>query len=378
MKSNLFLATLILTSSIFIGCSKEETIESEPVQQEEPTNEFNKSITVEYSSIIQDVIQLNDSSYIMVGAEYFNFNNSNLIMKIDKFGNKEWATTMKDRHSPYGFEKVFYDNGSLMAYRSSRYSNQLGEAPEMVKFDSKGNIMDNFIIQNSINAKDIIKDNNDFIAIGTGGSLQRFAIQKINPSGVLVWNNSDGAPPCSSISKLPDGNFISIGHSNNLADNLLIKIDPFGKKIWTKQIRGRKILALIDNGFIAFIYNGFESTSIARFDEQGNEIWNYKVDLNEGINFDNSLTLINYGTNHFIFSFSTEFNRKVITYVLDKDGKLSNKFDTNLENSLINQVTITKTLKKDLFITYETNSYLNGQPEFKLNFIKIPSSEILK
>ena len=378
MKSNLFLATLILTSSIFIGCSKEETIENEPIQQEESTNEFNKSITVEYPTIIQDVIQIDDSSYILVGAEFFNWKNSNLIMKIDKFGNKEWSTVMKNTHSPNGFERVFYDNGNLIAYRSNHYSLEDGEAPEMVIFDSNGRIIDNFIIENSIVANDIIKDNDDYIAVGTGGSLARFAIQKINSSGVLVWNKSDGNPVSASISKLPDGHFIAIGHSSNLADNLLVKINPNGEKIWTKQIRGRKILALSDNGFFAFIYNGFESTSLARFDEQGNEVWNYKVDLNEGINIDNRLTLINYGTDHFIFSFSTEFNRKVITYVLDKDGKLSNKFETNLENSHINQVTITVTLEKELFITYETNPYLNGKPKFKLNFIKIPSSKILK
>lgn len=378
MKSKLFLIILILTSYFFNGCSQEESIENESVQ-EETTSEFNKSITFQYDSVIQDVIQLSDDSYIMVGAEYFNSNNTNLIIKIDKYGNKEWTTTMKDRHSPYGFERVFYDNGTLMAHRSSHYSKKVGEAPEMVRFDSKGIIVDNFIIENSVNANDIIKDNDDYIAIGKGGTLQRFGIQKISSSGALVWNKSDGSPACSSISKLPDGNFICIGNSNNLADNLLIKINPAGEKIWTKQIRGRKVLALSDNGFIAFINNGFESTSLARFDEQGNEIWNYKVDTNEGIRFDNSLTLINYGTNHFIFSFSTEFNRKVTTYVLDKSGTLSNKLNTNLDNnSIIDQVTITKTLDEGLFITYDTNPYLNGKFEFKLNFIKIPSSEILK
>ena len=232
IKKLLIVFSIILPS--ILGCSKNVPEKEQAEEIVETSDSFIKSITtIDSLSNIQSAIQLKDSSYILVGSIQIDLKTRNLIIKLDKYGNKKWLKVMPNTNSPNGFERIFVDNNQLVAYRGHSYSYEAGEAPVLVYFNNNGDIVNEFEIENSIGGYDVLQENDGYIAIGGFN----YEVQKINKQGNVVWTEKHANAPGLSISKLQDGNFITIGGATYTGPGeFLVKIDNSGKKIWSKTV----------------------------------------------------------------------------------------------------------------------------------------------
>ena len=300
MKISKMLIVFSIILPCIIGCSKDIPEKEQAKEIVESADSFRKSITtIDSLSNIQCVIQLKDSSYMLVGGIQINLKAKNLIIKLDKYGNKEWLK-MPDTHAPNGFERVFVDGNQLVAYRSYIHSNY----PALVYFNNNGDVVNEFEIANSIVGYDVLQENDGYIAIGEIEGFE--GVQKINKQGTVVWTEKLSDATGLSISKLPDGNFITIGGAtySGPGGDFLVKIDNAGKKIWSKTVSGYSVLALPDTGFIILAHNKYTNNiELIRFDKEGNQLWTHLTDYNTDVN---SLLvtgpwLFKYGADHYAY-----------------------------------------------------------------------------
>lgn len=383
MKTNKLLIVFLIILLSLLGCSKDAPeIEEAEETFVESTDSFNKSITtIDSINNIQSAIQLKDSSYILVGGIQIDMETRNLIIKLDKYGNKEWLKVMQNTRTPNGFERIFVDNNQLVAYRSSRYGYEPGEAPALVYFNNKGDILDEFQIENSILGFDVLQEDDGYVA---AGRISDFEVQKINKQGIVIWTeklaNADGL----SISKLQDGNYITIGGGTSSGqDEFLIKIDNSGKKIWSKPIQGYKVLALPDNGFIALPQIDYtDKIELIRFDEDGNQLWKHELDNEWGIDINSMLRhswLFNYGTDHYVYCLHNNVPYpELIFNVINSKGYLINTLNIKLNyDADMKGVSVTKTLDGGFLIVSSSIISSNLKLYGAIDIVKIPRSEVL-
>ncbi|WBX75334.1 hypothetical protein PG911_11770 [Tenacibaculum ovolyticum] len=382
MKKRKLAIVLLLIILITYSCNKDDSEIKENEIEEiviEPTDNFKKSITYKDSIInIKNIIQVKDSGYILVGGFRFGHESEikDLIIKLDKYGNKQWLKVRQDTYSPNGLEQIFYDNNKLVGYRSHTY--QSGSAPVLVYFDENGNEIDNFHISNSIAGFDVLQENDGYIV---AGSINDFVVQKINKQGHVLWTEKHADATGFSISKSQDNNFIAIGGSHSgVSGEFLIKMDHFGKKIWSKPVRGYKVVALPNNTFIALTGHDNEKVELTQFESNGNQIWNHKTELEwssiSGASTDSYL--LNYGLDNFVFGLKT--HQKLIIKVINNKGNIVSirNIPFNATDN-IDDINIIKTLDNGLLVTYSGKKWNNNTSNFDaiINLIKISHSEII-
>lgn len=314
--------------------STEETIAE---TSEETTEETTTLSTEEFQYFhttpdslfqINRIAQLNDNSYVLAGgvniiggAEF----TQNAIIKLDKYGVREWTNIMPNSITPKGLEGFFIQGNNFVGYRSSRYSE--GDEPSLINFDQSGNPIYEIPIKNSVVGHDIVKVEGGYLV---SSDHNDFELQKVTENGEVDWTVTVGDRGGKSISKLFDGNYITIGGSTFTAQgNFLHKVTPTGELLWSKQYKGMKIHALPDNGFVAFT-GPIEGLKLIRFDEDGNVLWeksipnasNYSSSNGQGVN------IFNYNMDYIVYTILTvdeSFKYGLEISVIDLNGVLVNK-----------------------------------------------------
>ncbi|NDK55168.1 hypothetical protein [Pontibacter fetidus] len=371
----------LICAIVFIfntSCTKDNSA-PEPSAPKEPTSAFTKyNNTKDSLFTVNSIVQLSDSSYAIAGGiRYDGSFDRNVLIKLNKFGKREWMSIMKNTSTPRGIEELFADVNGYVGIRTQSFGNESGRAPHMVKFSSTGEVLSEVSIDTDFVGLDIIKDNNNFVIAGRGNSDMLF--RKIGMNGEKQWDQTFwNYPSACSISKLNDGNYIAIGgwfYSGN--DEYLIKLNAGGKKLWSKLYKGIKVVALPDNGFLAVTGRAGVSTApkLVRFDEHGNELWNKTLDQLWPISELKAINVMNYDMKHFICTYFDQIGNVTIM-VLDANGNEVKRLTKGSVYSAAyaqrSFVTI-KTLDNGIFIAL---AGVSNNLEFFLDFIKVSPKSI--
>lgn len=342
--------------------------ENDSLPDIETTNQFIKyHTTIDSIFTINSMVQLSDSSFILAGGvKIKGSNDKNVIMKLDKFGNRDWLNVMDNTSSPRGLQAVFVDGDNYIGYRSHRY--HLDDyPPSLIRFSKTGGVLNEIPIDGDFLGFDIIRDEDSFIIAGRNAML----IKKIGVNGEVSWTRTFGGPTAFAITKLNDGNYVTIGGYNYTGTGeYLIKLSQSGENIWSRTYKGIKVLALPDNGFVAV--TGFvDNLSFTRFDENGFTLWKKPI-ANLGSNSERTVSIFNYDLDYFVYSYYNTNNNLNIC-ILDSNG---NKVNTHTEKNFgfgsFGQYNneIIKTLDGGLFIA-------RTGIDWELKFIKISPESIL-
>jgi len=358
---------LIILFFLIGACSKNEDSPNQ-VQEAKPWDKFDVTLVPEAKLIINDILQLSDSSYVLAGSANYD---ENMLLKLDKYGNEVWYHSIEKSYSPWGLEAVFSYEKMLIGVQTSRYSS--GTLPGFSIFNQDGEVLNHIAIENCIVGTDIIKDAGSIVIAGGVNQMQ---VQRVSFEGEQLWRkNHDQHIKASSISKLSDGNYIIIGNrSNTLYSDYLMKYSSDGKVIWSKQYKGEKVLGLPDNGCIAITYS-YESKkySIIRFDESGNELWNNEIhDANRHLYYTGAMNIFNFSSDYFAYSILTE-DKQVILNVLNSSGDLVNSVKIDYVN-VFHRNAIIKTLDNGLLYVRSKDDLGKTVKIKKLNYLTIIGS----
>ncbi|MBZ9730191.1 hypothetical protein LB467_10885 [Salegentibacter sp. JZCK2] len=342
------IALIILSCSSENDSLKDPDLNSPPNagSTQESTIEFLKQNEIKDSIFtINSVVQLNDSSYTLAGGVRYDGNyDKNVLIKLDKYGNREWLEIMEHTSTPRGIEKLFQNGNGYIGYLGSYFGTE--NSSPLIHFSNTGEVLGEFHNHNMLGL-DIIRDENNFVIAGRNqGDLH---IQKVTTFGEIIWSRSlQSSSSASSITKLTDGNYISIGGYNfSHPGDYLHKLSPEGQKIWSRHFNGMKVLAISDNGFIAITGRG-EELNFARFDEDGNKIWSKELE-NRSLNDLSTVNIFNYNMEYFVCSYENEnFNLNLL--VLDPDGNEINLLTID-DLPTANYGAVSKTIDSGIFIT---------------------------
>lgn len=209
---------------------------------------FQKVIGNANSSFARDVIQLQDTNYLITGASsgYGDYTANAFLMKIDQQGNHMWTKNFGGSNADWAMQLVEESDNSIVF---AGYTNSFGNGGYdiwVVKTDESGNV----IWSKTYGGSDwdfgysIIKtiDNNYLIAGETysygSGNNDAFLL-KINQSGDSLWMKTYGESDLDlarEVVTLPDGKFVFTGTKRSPAQNYtdiwVAKTDDLGNMEW--------------------------------------------------------------------------------------------------------------------------------------------------
>lgn len=319
-----YVLIIYLVVSALISCTKETDIKPEEPENPETVQQSSDKFQIHHNTFdslfaITSVVQLSDSSFTLAGGISIDGgSNQNVIVKIDKFGNRDWISIMENTHSPLGLQALFTDENNYIGYRSRTFSTS--KSPRLIRFDQSGNVLQEFPIDGSISGIDLLKEDNGFII---AGGLNSISFQEIDFEGKVNWTHMyQPRTRVFSISKLMDGNYISLGGGgySGTAEHL-VKLNSSGEIIWSKPYKGHKVLALPDSGFIA-ITSDKNDMNLIRFDENGNEKWNQAITDPSAFNLDRgTLNIFDYHLDDLVYTVLTsDFALHICT--INSNGEL--------------------------------------------------------
>lgn len=372
-KSTSTLLITVFLCLILVNCSEDNNSEIDKIDvTNQPTDDFIKlNHTPDSIFRINSILQLPDSTYSLSGGVSIKGSYDKiLIMKLNKYGDREWMNIISNSTTPMGIESHFIDNNSFIGYRSSAFGS--GEPPSLIKFNEFGDVLSELPIENSILGYSVIKEQDHFIV---AGSLNNMKLQKIDFNGEVSWTKSYNLPGALSISKLFDENYISIGGGGySSSGRYLVKSNKLGEKIWDKPYKGKKVLALPDNGFVAITTIGVNNDvfNLIRFDENGNEIWSKEIKDASLFNTEKTVDIINYNLDYVVYSYLTD-NSSLSLKVLNNSGELINSIVIN-DVYILTYAKILKTLDDGLFISRTGENFNIDQ---NMDFIKLSKKKVL-
>ena len=242
------------------------------------------------------IIKSEDNGFLIVGDNFANGGvSSSYLLKISKYGKKEWSKTYGEANIPEtGVDIAPASDGSGYAIIGSSLSGIANDNDILViKVDNEGNeiwrktygqdkrdegtsispISDGFII--TAITREALGPNNDIF------------ISRINNIGDTIWTRTIGdAWMGESVNKVitdRNDNIVIIGSSNGFKKNFIAKYDLSGEEIWRRTFgQGitnelNDIIELEDGSLVAVGYAEKESSStdifLAKFDQEGNTIW---------------------------------------------------------------------------------------------------------
>ena len=375
MRKKHFPFFLALATVLFLGACKKEEPKTEPTQTAH-ASKFTKSIFFSDSlTNIQSTLQTKDSGFILAGS----MENRDLLMKVDKWGNKVWMNVMDETNSPYGLEYVFSDQNKIATYRTASYGNDPGQVPVLKFFEeTTGKIIDQIPVAGAKRGFDVQQEQDGYVVVGPNG----FVIQKINRQGTVLWTHQLTTSEGISVSKLKDGNYISIGGPRTSEDGLfLIKFNKNGQVIWSKPGRGHKVQALSDNGFVALMgHSGYNiPVKLTRFDASGNEMWSYEPGMlwdRISLQPHRNVWLLDYGKDKLVLGLRTI--QDINFYVINDKGVAVKNIRIPLAMSLTpsDGTSVLRTLDNGLLLTYDTKSWANNRLEATIHLQKITYADI--
>jgi len=382
-KNILTILKTVFLCLVIVNCSEDSNSEPDKIDEvNQPTDEINiinqtaddfikLNHTPDSIFRINSILQLADSTYSLSGGVSIRGSyDKSLIMKLNKYGDREWMNIILNSKTPLGIENHFLVNNSYIGYRSSSFGS--GEPPSLIKFNKFGDVLNEIPITNSILGYSMLKEEDHFIV---AGSINNMKLQKINFNGEVSWTKSFNLPASLSISKLFDENYISIGGGHySSSGKYLVKLNKFGEKIWDKPYKGKKVLALPDNGFVAITTIGAnnEIYKLIRFDENGNEIWTKEIKDASIFNTEKTIDLVNYSSDYLVYSYLT-YDSSLSIKILNTSGELINSILIN-DVYILTYAKLIKTLDDGLFIS---RSGENSNIDQNLDFIKLSKNKVL-
>jgi hypothetical protein len=342
---------------LFTTCSKNN-------DNVNPENKIDFSISESYTDTafrINDIIQLADSSYILVGGASINKGNfQNLIMKYNKSGKRVWVNIKSNSDSPKGFSRVFPINkNKLSAYRDKGFA--YDPAPRIVDYDSKGKLT----LQNFVNTS-ITMHGLDYVAGSyflAGEKSSVVAFQELDPNGTSKWLKFyNSGKSMLSISSLSDTTFITIGGGDiSISSNLMMKLNNKGDTLWTKPRKGFTVQGLADGNFLA-ITGGPQDIQFQSFDNSGSAKWKSDYsDANSSSYDQGCYNILAYQSQYFIFTMLKN-DGILYCYEYDLSGNLVNTIKINDIQSGT-QVAATNTIDNGLIVVKSVTSTAPGKVE---------------
>ncbi len=223
-------------------------------------------------------------------------NNKLMIVMMDSEGEIIWTRTYFDEDLNYSSGQVEIletDDGDLALAAYSWPSGLIA----ILDYDS-GEILEENDLPCGYCRK-IIKSDDGFSILGTGGSGNYVTLVKVDESGSLIWSKVYDDPslwePLDLI-QTNDGGFLIFGYSEPPPYATLVKTDAQGNEVWRKKyndyVGGGKgwIHQTEDDGF--FMASGY---AVTKLDENCNVIWNAAGPTGFDKNFNNGMVS---GINH--------------------------------------------------------------------------------
>lgn len=379
MNTNISRIFISISIIIFIfGCST-STDSNNPTDDSNDNNdpndlpiesaiEFEKQFQTNDSTFVfNSIVQLADSSYTLAGkivlpalSEF----SKNVIVKFDKYGNREWTKVMQSSFTPNGIRKLFLNNDGYIGLRGNDYGSVENNA-HIIYYDGNGNVEDEFIIDPNLSFSylDMIRDGDNFLF--AGNSEGQITYRMHNSNGEILWETQQFYnAQAFSVAKLTDGNFVGVGGANFTAnDDYLIKFDDASNIIWTKNHKGSKVFSLSDNDFLAII-NG---DNLARFDQDGEIVWSRTLENFDGINSASPASNIMAYDNGLIVCTYINLNRDLNILVINTEGNLINSKTIN-KNGISVFTAVSKTIDNGMLLA--------TSDDFKFELIKLSSEDI--
>lgn len=352
--------TFLIIMAFFTGCSKDEpSIKTEVPRQS--SKEFRKVYSTNDSIFtLNTMVQLPDSSYTLGGAvRYGTSYDENVLVKIDKYGNRDWVKVMKDTYTPNGIEKLFLNNTGYIGYRGRHFSTGYENASHIIYFNESGDVQSEVVKNKDVLGNDILKEGNNFLIAG-GNNYMTF--RKLDQNGELIWEKAYTSKSSAyAISRLDDGNYVTIGGANTSScQDCLMKIDDVGELIWSKPYSGRSVLAIPGNEFLAVTTgNDLSTGSLSRFDAEGNVKWSVPLaNFRPDVNTPSPLKLFNFNAEYFVCTYvNQEFKLNIL--VLDPNGNEINLHTIN-DYPGTDYTLVAKTMDDGMLISYTGPLYKFG------------------
>lgn len=356
--------------SIF-SCTKENDITPTANKIVLPTDEFHYyHETADTSYRIKGIIQLKDSSYILYGgmslddpfkAPYREF--QNIIMKLDKYGQRVWQRRSGAANSPNGLDKLYItSNNNFIGFRHPF----INDSPILFEFDSLGKSLSEKIISTTTKSVDIIRDDHGYLIVGGGQPT----FHKISFSGNIEWTKKYSfIMNPSSVSQFSDKSFALIGFGGSNYRNCLMKLDQNADSLWSKKYIGYKVQALPDNNILAIINGPDNMLKFIRLDTQGEELWRVGAGYIEraSANYTN-LNIIRFDDDNYVFSARelTSNDNSLYLYLISGSGEVKRRIQIKLSIPW-HFFALTRTLDNGILVVKSESIYKTS-----LDFIKLP------
>lgn len=298
--------------------------------------------SLEDSSMANDIIQMPEGDYIIVGRIYnTDKGDSGFALRITSSGSIIWEKIYSAPFSQF-FEKVtLLADGSYIATGSYFYSIYSGdEYIWVINFDKEGNI----IWQKAFGEVGIQSDGYDVKATKDGGFIVTGLsseestltwILKFDSKGTLQWDKKFDVGLAFSITQTMDEGYALIG-SHSLEDSLnsnpfILRLNTQGDKVWGKIYDDYEIYVLI-NGDIIETSNGHfvaaSKTLLMEVDSSGNIVWSIE---NESLRLTSILQMSdgNYGVsgglvdiNYLEHAYIATLNKQALINVNSSEKKI--------------------------------------------------------
>ena len=212
---------LFLFIAVLCGCNEED-----------PGSDQSLSFLKFYGSSLDnfgnDIEQLNDGSYILIGTTKTENNGSDIYLsKIDKYGNKEWEKRYGNKNNEEGNCIQRLDNGGFV-FCGTQSDTAAGSNIILIKTDADGITVDSMLIgdPNSYEQGNYfqITESGEFLIVGstTSGAAninenRDIYMARAGSTFDTVLSRSipiSGFDELTFVENLPDGNYIAVGSTS--------------------------------------------------------------------------------------------------------------------------------------------------------------------
>jgi len=245
-----------------------------------------------------------------------------IIVKYDSKGNTVWEKFRKTGGDGYGYSSITAVPDGMVAVGHS-YVGGDGDAP-IVKYDNNGNVVWEKLYSHYKGSNDVFYStsyasvttvSDGVVAVGRGmlddesGFYFIAIIVKYDNNGNIVWEKKVGKSKnnigYNSVTTVSDG-VIAIGYNS---DAIIVKYDNSGNVVWEKKIEKSRnsvndyfSVTTVSDGVMVVGLSGNESNNkyygsaiIAKYDNNGNIVWEKKLGENTKSNIYSSVTAVSDG-----------------------------------------------------------------------------------
>mgnify|MGYP006273136505 CR=1 FL=1 len=220
MKYN-YTILLLLSIAVIFGCNEENPGSDQALS-------FIKFYGSSMDNFGNDIKQLNDGSYILIGTTETENNGMDIYLaKIDEYGNKEWEKRYGNKNNEEGNCIQLLDNGGFV-FCGTQIDTAAGSNIILIKTDADGNTVDSMLIgdPNSYESGNYFKitETGDFLIVGstTDGAANinenhDIYMARAGSAFDTVLSRSipiTGFDELTFVENIPDGNYIAIGSTS--------------------------------------------------------------------------------------------------------------------------------------------------------------------